>query len=225
MYCGDQVRHLHVPRRLHGLDDDPVLHEEGRAVLGERGLADPGRPGDQNARSTAGEPLCEPVRTGVVVKRDVDDRPDGCDLHAVDERTPRDRDPHRADLEDRYPAALVLDEAVVVSLGPFEAFLSEGIQLVLARGLVANLHKACVADRAPFRVRRHELLQVDCERLLVKELVDAEGAEFADLRAEVLHLEALGPGHLTLDPVAGHEECVVLVSGRADHGVDLSAGR
>ncbi len=171
------------------------------------------------------EPLGESVRAGVVIERDIDDGSDGRDLHAVDERTPGDRDPHRAYLKDGDPAALVLDEAVGVALGPLEALLGQGDQFVLTRWLVADLYEPRVMDRAPLRVRRHELLQVDRERLLVEELVDPEGAELADLGTEVLHKEALGPGHLALDAVAGYEGCVVLVCCVAYHGVDLAAGR
>ena len=126
--------------------------------------------------------LGDDVGLGIVLERDVHDRADGRDLHAVRERAPGDRDPHGADLDDRDAPLLDLDEAVGVALGPFEDLLRKGAELVLARGRVADLHEFHVADGPLLCGGTDPFLEVHRDGVLVKELVDPERDKIGYLR-------------------------------------------
>ena len=171
---GDLVGHLKLAGGFHGLDHEAAVREVGGEALGKRGLAGTRGADDQHAPLLARDPFRNDIGLGVVLQGHVHDRADGGDLHAVAEGAACDRDPHRADLDHSDPAFLDFDEPVGVALRPLEDLLRHHPELVLARGLFADLHEFHLADGALLAHRLDPLLEVDRDGVLVEELVDRQ---------------------------------------------------
>ncbi len=176
------IGHLQVSRRLHGLDGEVVIGQEGRDTLSKRGLPRSGWARDEDTATVPEDPLLDVGGHIVIVECEIHERPHHRDLHAVRERSPGDRDPERPDLDDRDPALLKFDKPVRVTFCPLEELLCHEPKFILGHRGIPEGDQPDIPEPPYLRHRCRPLLEGDRDRLLIEELVNRERGKVTYLR-------------------------------------------